>query len=128
MSKKKGDRRERKVVDMLEKAGFNVETPNYSRYQNTDFFNLFDLIAIRKNDKPHYIQVKSNSARGIQKFTSKCQDFIPFEHAKIEYWVYHKREGWRIISIDKNGRHTEYDGREDNKDMYVGPVDFKSRC
>lgn len=127
MSKKKGDRRELRVYKMLEKAGFEVESPNYSRYENTDFFNLFDLMAIRKDDKLHYIQVKSGSARNINEFVEKCSEFIPYQHTRLEYWVYHKREGWRIIKIEKNGYKTVYDGRKDELDMDEGPVEFKRK-
>lgn len=125
MSKKKGDRRERMVRDIFEEAGFEVCYPNYSRYGNTDFYNLFDAMAIRKDEKIHMIQVKSGSARGINNFVDKCQDFIPFEHIKVEYWVYHKREGWRIIDINESGYEVVFDERELDKNMGEGAKKFK---
>lgn len=126
MSKRKGDRRERKARKIFEKIGFKVENPNFSRYQNKDFFNLFDFMAVKKGDKPHFVQVKSNSASGINEFVEKCDDFIEFEHIKVEYWVYHKREGWRIIDINEDKWEVVYDGRKNNKNMGDGAIDYKS--
>jgi Holliday junction resolvase len=127
MSRKKGKRRERRVYKILEEVGFRVENPNYAQYQNQDFFNLFDLMALHKNRKPHYIQVKSTSASGINDFVSECSDFVNFEHVKVEYWVYHKREGWRIIDIKEDNYEIIYDGRKDNKKMDKGAIDYKNQ-
>lgn len=124
MSKKKGDRRERRVKEIFEEAGFEVETPNYYRYGNKDFFNLFDLMAMKKNKKPVFVQVKSNTASGINEFIDKCSDFIPYDFVDIEYWVYHKREGWRVLMISDEVYETVYDGRKNSKNMGEGAIKF----
>lgn len=121
MSKSKGDRRERKVVGMFEDAGFDVETPNFSRYENKDFYNLFDFMATHKTTCVVYGQVKSTSASGIRKTAEECMEMFNEDHVIIYYVVYHKREGWRLIRIDCDDGSTEVvvDGRESDKNMGV---------
>lgn len=109
MGKAKGDRRENQAVKILEEAGYEVCTPNYDRYRNTDFFNLFDNMAMRPESKPRYVQVKSNKAEGIQAFADKVRELVNFNHVMVEYWVCHDNEGWRVLRIlpeDMNGSST----------------------
>lgn len=121
MSKKKGDRRERQARDILEEAGFVVENPNYSRYGNVDFFNLFDIMALKKDRKVQFVQVKSSSARGINEFSEKCSEIIPFDHINVEYWVCYDRKGWRIIDIKEDGSYEDvFDERD--KDCSMGEL------
>lgn len=99
MGKKKGDRRERQAKEILEEAGWQVCTPNYDRYRNTDFFNAFDLMAMRPEEKPKFIQVKSNRAEGIQDFVERVREFVNFRSVSVEYWICHDNEGWRVLDI-----------------------------
>jgi Holliday junction resolvase len=118
MSKAKGDRRERQAQKILESAGYNVEKPNSTPYQQTkvDFFELFDIMAVRPNDPVLLIQVKSNAARGINDFHERCiEQGIPFENVEIEFWVCHDGEGWRFFDIDKDGKNKVYDERDSDK-------------
>lgn len=118
MSKSKGDRREREAVEILEKAGWIVETPNYTRYQNTDYFNLFDLMAFKKGKKPLFIQVKSNRASGIRSFNDECNDMqVPFDTVDVEFWICYDGEGWRVDEINEEGYESKYDGRDSSKNM-----------
>jgi Holliday junction resolvase len=119
MSKKKGDRNEREATNILEDAGWTVETPNYTRYQNTDFFNLFDLMAFKDGQKPLFIQVKTNGARGITSFSEDCAaKQFPFDFARAEYWTRYSREGWRVDKIRRDGYENKYDERD--KEANIG--------
>ena len=99
MGKAKGDRRERQAREILEDAGWTVETPNYTRYGNTDFYNAFDLIAMHPNEKVKLVQVKSNTANGIQELADRVQEFVNFSACSVEYWICHDNEGWRVLDI-----------------------------
>ena len=99
MGKAKGDRRERQAREILEDAGWTVETPNYTRYGNTDFYNAFDLIAMHPNEKVKLVQVKSNRAEGVREFQERVQEFVNFKACSVEYWICHDSEGWRVLDI-----------------------------
>lgn len=117
MSKSKGDRRERQSRTILEAAGYNTESPNSTPYQQqvVDFFELFDVMAAKPNEPILFIQVKSNTARGIRSFNEKCiQQNIPFDHVNIEFWVCHDGEGWRFFEISEDGNQKVYDERDED--------------
>lgn len=130
MSKKKGDRRERQAREILEAAGYTVETPNSTPYPQgygVDFFGLFDFMAFRNGEKPLFGQVKSNGFTGIRSFPDECVEFgFPFEHAAAEYWSCHDGEGWRIAEITKNGHTEVYDERDADMNMGEGAIQYKS--
>ena len=117
MSKKKGDRREREAKTILESAGYNVETPNATPYQQqkVDFFEQFDFIAIRPDKPVLFGQVKANGARGITSFSQKCVEAgVPFDRVQVEFWVCYDQEGWRILEVDKESYNEVYDERDDD--------------
>lgn len=107
-TKEKGNRNERKAVDRLETQGYKTERPVETRYNRTDFFNLFDIIAV-KEDSIKFIQVKSNQARG-QREIAKKSTFVP-SFVDVEMWVWHDREGWRIKQLQDDGWKTILDER-----------------
>lgn len=121
MSKSKGDRRERQCRTILEAAGYNTESPNSTPYQQqvVDFFELFDVMAVKPDEPVLFSQVKSNGARGIRSFNEKCvNQNIPFDHVQVEFWVCHDGEGWRIFEISEDGYQKVYDER-DNDDKVL---------
>jgi len=117
MSKNKGKRREREARSVLESVGYEVETPNATKFQREDFFNLFDIIAIHPKQKPRLIQVKSNVARGINGFASEVDEKIPTQYFRVQYWVCYDRKGWRVINVKSGEKENVYDGREENGNM-----------
>lgn len=121
MSKKKGDRRERLARELFTEAGFYVENPNFSRFQNKDFYNLHDFVAVHPNSKVIFVQVKSETASGINEYIQECAKMFSSEHTNIYYMVYHKREGWRLINIDleNESRTVVVDERENGENMGV---------
>jgi len=56
----KGYRSEVKAQKFYEDHGFIVQRTHRSKYNDNDFFGLFDLIALHKVEKPTFVQVKSN--------------------------------------------------------------------
>lgn len=124
MSKAKGDKRELEARHILEAAGYAVETPNYTRFQNTDYFNLFDMMAFHPSRKPLFVQVKSNQATGINQFVKDCAEIVPHEHVVVQFWVCIDKEGWRIIEIELDGYTTVYDEREDSMNMGEGATEY----
>lgn len=120
MSKAKGDRRERQAKEIVEQAGYNTESPNSTPYQQqvVDFFELFDIMAVKSDRPVLFIQVKSNAARGIRSFHKKCiEQNIPFDYVNIEFWVCHDSEGWRIFEINDEGHKKVYDERNEDKNV-----------
>lgn len=126
-SRKKGLRNQRKAVDVYESVGFNAITPNATKFQREDFFGYFDIIAMHPETKPHYVQVKSESARGINDFSDSVMDIVPSEYVRVFYFVYHSYEGWRIIEISDSEYTTVYDGRDNGKNIGEGAKDFLSQ-
>jgi Holliday junction resolvase len=124
MSKAKGDKREREARHILEDAGYVVETPNYTRFQNTDYFNLFDMMAFHPGRKPLFVQVKSNRAQGIKQFVEDCATLVPHENVLVQFWVCYDNEGWRVIEIKPDGYSTLYDEREGLCNMGDGVIEF----
>ena len=55
----KGRANQLKARRLLEAMGYNVEVAKFSRWGSTDFWNVFDIIAVDKRDIK-FIQVKSN--------------------------------------------------------------------
>ena len=99
MSKRKGDQRERNVRGYLEDAGWAVENPNWLRYGNKDYYNMFDFMAHHPDEKPIFGQVKSETASGINSVAEISSKLFNFEHMRIFYFVYHKRQGYRVVEI-----------------------------
>jgi hypothetical protein len=127
MSKQKGDRRERQAREILESAGYKVETPNSTPYPQpygVDFFGLFDFMAFKEDEKPIFGQVKSNGFRGIRSFPNDCQEHqVPFEYVRVQYWTCYDGEGWRIADINMNGYDTVYDEREYDEKVLHSRID-----
>lgn len=130
MSKKKGDRRERQAREILEEAGYTVETPNSTPYPQgygVDFFGLFDFMAFRDGDKPLFGQVKSNGFRGIRSFPDDCVDKnVPFDYVDVEYWTCYDGDGWRIAEVTPEGHTEVYDERDATVNMGEGAIQYKS--
>lgn len=118
MSKRsKGDRRERECKNLLKDAGWTVHKKVNNQYDSGDIFTLFDLIAVKKGEKPLYIQVKANNTQGALKELSEAS-FINREHMDVQVWVAHDRTGWRIKKLGEDGWKQPVDERD--KDCSYG--------
>lgn len=92
--KAKGQRRERQAEERLHEDGWETVRPKHSRFGDTDFFNLFDIIAVKPGNVIRFIQVKCNEARGINQFAKDAMRIMPFDHCHVEFWVYKDYYGW----------------------------------
>lgn len=123
-NRSKGQRRERQARHILEDEGYHVDTRPDVMYQNTDYFNKFDLLAMRADERPVFIQVKANGARGIRETVEWVQENVPLEHVKVEYWVCHDSEGWRILELTSGGSSTVFDERDMDVNMGEGVSEY----
>lgn len=130
MSKAKGDRRERQAREILEAAGYAVETPNatpYPQEHGVDFFGVFDIMAFKPGEKPLFVQVKSNRASGIRSFSERCVEHnIPFDYVDVEFWICHDGDGWRIAEISEDGYEYVVDERDQGGTMGEQAEQYKS--
>lgn len=120
----KGTRRERQCVQIYEDAGFRAYSPSNVQYGENDILGLFDVVAVRPDRAPYFVQVKSNRASGINAWRVECLDVMPYRHSHCCYAVPHDGEGWRLIGIDDNGHTTLFDGRDSDTNMGDGLTEF----
>lgn len=130
-SRKKGQRREKQVRDVYKRAGFAVESPNYTRYGNSDFYNLFDLMAVKPGCKPRFVQVKSNKAEGITWWMDSVRAWFPREHLSFDFVVVFDGEGMRLSKPREGTEPSDYahvvDEREADGNMGDGLLAYLSR-
>ena len=113
----KGSRRERELVQILQKAGMATYRPATVRYGENDMFGLFDVLALSpSHQKVHAIQVKSNRAVGIRKWTRNTQLFRNIG------WITHyavpvDKQGWRLLTCSSEGIDTTVDERTEDTSM-----------
>lgn len=124
MSKQKGDRRERQAEKFYEQAGYKTEKSQGMRWDRTDWFGHFDLMAVRK-DEMRFVQVKSNGARGIEDILRWAKRYLP-AGIKLDMIVAHDREGWRLMHLwpDGDTYTTAVDEREMDCNMGEGVVEY----
>lgn len=84
----KGRNNELKAKKLLEAAGYAVERRIRGRFTR-DFYNLFDLLAVRGKDM-RFVQVKSNS-RETPELREAIQLFPVPDCCTKEVWVYYDR-------------------------------------
>lgn len=83
--KRKGDKAQKLAAEMLRKQGYLLETPVRSKWHREDFFNAWDIIAIKKNEL-RFIQVSTLPLydRGVA-YKKKLKAF-PTGNWTKEYW------------------------------------------
>ena len=112
MGKGKDNEREARL-DILEEVGWETTAVKHTKFGETDFFGLFDLIAFKEGNKPLFAQVRTNRPREITSFHEQCADKqVPFDYVDVEMWTRYDREGWRIDKITPDGATTILDERE----------------
>lgn len=116
-AKSKGQRREREAVSLAEQAGMWVETPNYTRYYNTDFWRLFDFMAVRPDRGILFVQVKSNRAAGIQGWADTVAAWFDLEKVDAQMWVCHDNAGWRVLDAQTDDVGGTYETVVDERDQ-----------
>ncbi|MEM4137345.1 MAG: hypothetical protein QXF48_01590 [Candidatus Anstonellaceae archaeon] len=67
----KGRRTEKEILEYYKKQGYNLFwRATRSRFQNLDFFGLFDIV-VRNKEETIYIQVKTNYTSSINALCSE---------------------------------------------------------
>lgn len=97
MSKQKGNRRERQAEKFYTQAGYKTEKSQGMRWDRTDWFGHFDLMAVRSDDF-RFVQVKSNEASGISDINAWARRHGP-PGIRYDMLVCHDRKGWRLIAL-----------------------------
>lgn len=99
MSKSKGDRREREARSIYKKAGYQPESPNYTRYQNTDYWNLFDFMAVHPAKGLRFVQVKSNGTQGfLNDYFELVHAYFPLDAIEVDFLVCYDSKGWKLYT------------------------------
>jgi len=93
----KGARNEAKAKKELLEDGYEVESVKRLKYGRTDFFGLFDVIAIN-GEHVRLIQVKSNR-RESRKDRERIRRFRCPNSCSKEVWVMHDYKGWKKYAI-----------------------------
>lgn len=123
----KGKRRERQARKLYESAGWNVETPTETKYDDsTDYWGLFDGMAT-SGDKIIFYQVKSNRAAGIKGWLEDVRTTLPLQSPSVRahFLVAHDHDGWRLAKID-GGYTWVVDERDESVNMGEGVVQYLS--
>lgn len=120
MSRAKGDRHETECKNLLGDLGYTVHKKVNNRYDSSDIFALFDLIAVRQDRKPVFIQVKTNGTEGeLGNTLRESRDLLKVEHVDLEYWIKYDYRGWRVLR-SSNGNDWEQVVNEANQDCTIG--------
>jgi Holliday junction resolvase-like predicted endonuclease len=103
----KGKYYEKKARDLLTSQGFICETKNYSRFQGQDFYNLFDILAVKDHVK--LIQVKTNASHfyKARKDIAKWITENNISGLSCEVWLKEPRKDWRIEIINNLGNNVD---------------------
>ncbi|MEK6883558.1 MAG: hypothetical protein AABY22_28275 [Nanoarchaeota archaeon] len=98
----KGNRNRRKAIEELEKEGYVVEvvekTGKFVKVK--DFFGLFDLVAINRNGKIKWIQIKSNRKPNLTPFKQFRERYSRLFNINMEVWIWKDRIGFEKIIIE----------------------------
>lgn len=69
----KGNLQELRAQKELEASGWIVQRAGYRKFKANDFFGTWDIFALRRGNKPLFIQVKSNKISKEDRV--KCEEF-----------------------------------------------------
>lgn len=111
-SRQKGYRRERQAADIYQEAGYAVEKSVSQRHGRTDWFNHFDMMAVRP-DELRLSQIKSNVASGIGDINEWARENAPLV-IQFDLLVAHDNQGWRLLELhpEKDSHEVVVDERE----------------
>jgi len=100
----KGLRNENKAISEMEKLGFKCFRAKITRFNNNDFFGLFDIVAVKKYYPCVWIQVKSNSVKKkvIEDITNFAKENFGNQNIAL-IMVCHNRKGFETTSISVAG-------------------------
>lgn len=97
--RQKGKRRELQARKILEEEGYLVEKKNTSRWQSEDFWQTFDILAIKPDGSEiRLVQVKSNRSDfyKAKKEVKKWAKDNNITNIKCEVWLKEDYKNWRL--------------------------------
>jgi len=96
----KGNRREVQAMDILRSTGWLCDRKNRTKFQSNDFYNMFDIIAIRGSEV-RFIQVKSNKAHWY-KARKDIQKWMKDNNIQLrcEVWLKENHKDW-VVDVFK---------------------------
>lgn len=106
-TRQKGNRIERKAEQQLENQGYQISRMPHTRYGPSDFFNMYDIIAMKPGAPLKMIQVKANQPPTLTQFKEKALKTTPLEHVQIEIWTHHDRLGWKTRRLNRVNKEWE---------------------
>jgi Holliday junction resolvase len=115
-TRQKGNRLEREAEEILHEKGFNTARMPHTRYGDSDFFNMYDIIAMKPGAPLKMVQVKANQASGVTELKNQSINEAPFKHAEIELWQKFDYQGWKIRRLNPETENWELQ-RDDRKDI-----------
>ena len=89
----KGARNEAKCKKELIEDGYEVESVKRLKYGPTDFFGLWDCIAVN-GERVRFIQVKSNRMP-LRRDIERMRSFRCPSQCTKEIWVMYDYKGWK---------------------------------
>jgi Holliday junction resolvase-like predicted endonuclease len=94
----KGDRNETEAGNILSRVYGKSTVDKVDRYGVNDPFGFVDLMAMKKNRKILFVQVKTNrfTAKSRRRYESIAKRKLPSEHARFEVWVRIDYKGWEV--------------------------------
>jgi Holliday junction resolvase len=103
-TKDKGNRVQRKLIEMFEQNGYTVSKAGQQRGRFTtekDMFGLFDLVAI-KDRTAAFIQVTCNKPHTHKNYVAFAQKHA-HENLLILQWVWIDRKHWEVYEYFADG-------------------------
>lgn len=97
----KGNRIERKAEDKLHNEGFSTARMPHTRYGDNDFFNLFDIIAVKPGAPFKCVQVKANSWPNLTQFKEDALEKMPRQNCQILLYRWTDYKGWTIRLLNR---------------------------
>ncbi len=95
----KGYRREYACQNELKKQGYLVERKNKAKFCETDFFNLFDLVAV-KGTQVLWVQVKS-SRYPARKAVKEIRQWLDQNSLNLhcQVWFKENYKDWVVLEV-----------------------------
>lgn len=92
----KGYRNEKRCLKELEDLGYRCWRAKITRFAKNDYFELFDIVAVKGNSPTLWIQVKSNKVSKKVRDNIKVfgEDYLSYNDVCVAVWI--DRTGWKL--------------------------------
>ena len=111
-SRAKGNRNQRKLMDLYESLGFKVSKVELGGKftKEKDLFGLFDLVAF-KGSCVHFIQVTTNRPHTHKGYIDFAKEHA-YTNIIFKQYVWYDRKGWKSFTYTKKGEIIPSDQRK----------------